>query len=101
MQRPIPRQGHDWQFHRLTRAPAGREPFMVGLSALDDPHWGLAAQDGTLPHPRTIPVQILDIPPVVEMRCGRCPNRPEAKPASLKRLADRKFAQGEKYIYLG
>ena len=75
-----------WRVDRLERVPAGRQPWRVGVSGLGSTRYGLAADDGTLPSPRILPVPVTG--DQTSFTCRRC--RFESSPV-LAELRDRAF----------
>jgi|SRR5215211_1896603 len=86
-----------WQVDRIERVPWDRQPWKFDESPLDDPRFGLAADDGTLPSPRMLPVPLSTDARSFEFPCRECGRRTPAKVS--KRQADRAAARGETELY--
>jgi hypothetical protein len=93
---PTPQGG--WQAYRIERVRVPRQPFQLGVSSLDDPHWGLAADDGTLLSPRALPVPIPDGHRTVELACRDCRHR--VVKVRLFRLADHAAVAGKTEVHI-
>jgi hypothetical protein len=88
-----------WQVDRITRVREPRQPFRIGVSGLGDLRYGLAADDGTLPSPRMLPVPIW--PPDAErasFTCWDCGLRTTATLAKLRARADRAERPGRTVV---
>jgi hypothetical protein len=86
-----------WQVDRIDRVPWERQPWKLGTSPLGDPRFGLAADDGTLPSPRMLPVPLSRDARSFEFPCRECGRSTLAKVS--KRQADRAAARGKTEIY--
>jgi hypothetical protein len=76
-----------WQVDRLDRVPWVRQPARVGVTRVGDPRFGVAANDGTLPSPRMLPVRLDgDEAPLACRRCGLASS---AELRELRARADR------------
>jgi hypothetical protein len=94
---PVPGPNR-WQVYRLERVKEKREPFQLGVSSIGDPHWGLAAGDGTLPAPWVMSTYIRDAPRSLQVECRGCRRSPFG--VRHRACADRAEARGERDVYV-
>lgn len=87
-----------WQVYRLERVKEKREPFQLGVSSIGDPHWGLAAEDGTLPAPWVMPTYIRDPPRSLRVECRGCRRSPFG--VRHRACTDRAEGRGERDVYV-
>src|SRR5262245_22638495 len=87
-----------WQVYRVERVAAQREPFTIGVSALGDPRWGLADEDGTLRAPWVLPTFVQDPPRQLRVECRGCDRKPFLVRHAA--VAHRAEARGDRDAYV-
>jgi hypothetical protein len=95
---PVPGPAR-WQVYRPERVAVPREPCRLdGTWQLDNPHFGIAADDGTLPAPWVLPVLISDPPRSLRLECRGC----RRAPLEVRHMAraDRAEGRGERDTYV-
>jgi hypothetical protein len=95
---PVPGAAR-WQVYRLERVKSPREPIRLdGTWQLGNPHFGFAAEDGTLPAPWVLPVFLRDPPRSLQVECRGC----RRSPFEVRHMAhaDRAEARGERDAYV-
>jgi hypothetical protein len=88
-----------WQVYRLERVKEPREPCRLdGSWQLDNPHFGLAGDDETLPAPWVLPVFLQDPPRLMRVECRGCLRPPFEIRA--KAVAHRAAMRGDRDTYV-
>jgi hypothetical protein len=87
-----------WRVYRLERVKVRREPFRLDSSPIDNPHFGIADEDGTLPMPWILPTQVENLPRSLRVECRGC----RRSPFSVRHgtHADRAERQGDRDAYV-
>jgi hypothetical protein len=84
-----------WRVDRLDRVPWIRRPLRVG-DPIGDPRFGVAANDGTLPHPRMLPIELEG--ERFSLTCRRCGLPSTGELRELQARADRAERRGKTVV---